>query len=164
MQNNTFNQSEVDSTDSHEANMEALLRSSAESIELREPPCDNWLAIKSSLPKERTLNKLTNHFWPKMLTMAASISFVLVGFLSWQNYKLQDQLETVLVANYMLEEQFSQSLVTTNVSFSPELAELEEQLISATTTKEKLNILIKRKALFEKQLKSKKDVGNEFSI
>lgn len=164
MQNRTFNQSKVDNTDSHEANMEALLRSSAESVELREPPCDNWLAIKSSLPRPQVVNQATNHFWPKMLTMAASISFVLVGFLSWQNYKLQDQLETVLVANYMLEEQFSKSSVATNVSFSPELAELEEQLIFAKTTKEKLDILIKRKALFEKQLKREKEVDNEFSI
>jgi len=164
MQNRTFNKSRARNTDIHEANMEALLRNAADTIELKEPPCDNWLAIKSSLPKERTLNKLTNHFWPKMLTIAASVSFVLVGFLSWQNYKLQDQLETVLVANYMLEEQFSKSSVATNVSFSPELAELEEQLIFAKSTKEKLDILIKRKALFEKQLKREKEVGNEFSI
>jgi len=164
MQNRTFNKSRASNADIHEANMEALLKNAANQIELKEPPCDNWLAIKSSLPKERVVNKATNHFWPKMLTMAASISFVLVGFLSWQNYKLQDQLETVLVANYMLEEQFSQSSVVTNVSFSPELAELEEQLILAKTTKEKLDILIKRKALFEKQLKSEKEISNEFSI
>lgn len=164
MPNSSFNKSRASNTDIHEANMEALLRSASGKIELKEPPCDNWLAIKNSLPKERAVNRVTDHFWPKMLTLAASISFVLVGFLSWQNYKLQEQLETALVANYLLEEQFSHSLVTTNVSFSPELAELEEQLIFAKTTKEKLDILNQRKALFEKQLKSKREISNEFSI
>lgn len=164
MQNSTFNESSKNNSDSHVNNMEALLRQSADSLQLKEPPCDNWLAIKRTLPKAEVNKEVNSHFWPKMLSMAASISFVLVGFLSWQNYKLQDQLETVLVSNYMLEEQFSRSTKATHVSFSPELAELDEQLALAKSTKEKLAILKQRKALFEKQLEKKEGTQNEFSI
>jgi len=164
MPNSTFNESSTNNSDSHVNNMEALLRQSADSLPLKEPPCDNWLAIKRTLPKAEVNKEVNSHLWPKMLSLAASISFVLVGFLSWQNYKLQDQLETVLVANYLLEEQFAKANTVTYIGFSPELAKLEEQLMLAKSTEEKLRILIKRKSLFEAQLKKKEGVNNEFSI
>jgi len=137
-----------------------------------ETPVGSWQEIESNLLKVETGVKSeyqqvkTKNItaWSKMLTIAASVSFILVGLLSWQNYKLQSQLKSVLVANYLFEEQFSKSSRTTYVGFSSELVNLEKELQSAKNTEEKLNILIKRKAIFEKQLNPKKGVSNEFSI
>ncbi len=99
--------------------------------------------------------------------MAASTLFAGFSWLIFNNYQLQNQLEYVLQVNQSLELQLIQNSMPTfrQAQLLNKVRKLEIQLMEATTTAEKLNLLKIRQSLIGDMVKlQQKGKKYEFSI
>jgi len=154
-----------------------LMRQEVSELPVITPSESNWHAIQFKLktkddekplgskPRPNNIRQLI--FKAKTITaIAASLSFVMIGFLSWQNYQMEHRFEQVLTMNELLEERLSEQTVPyfSQISISNKLSQLDVEFYRAKTIEEKLAILMQRKKIIEGYLKPDQGVSNEFSI
>lgn len=150
-----------------------LLQDSTKTLPLIVPEEMNWqviqqrLIVKDTL-KEKKQSKITKlFFYKQIMAVAASTFFIAVGWLVWNNYQLQTQLEQTLVLNQQLEIQlqleYGSSLTFQQVHLLTELEQIDIALSKAVSVKGKVSLLNLR---YEKLVKinQKKEVSNEISI
>lgn len=101
-----------------------------------------------------------------LLSVAASMFFVAVGWLAWSNYSLQNQLEDVLLVNMMLESEisFGSNISYQQATLIDALRKLDLDLYNAKNNQEKLTVLKKRREMILQHLSAPKGDNNEFSI
>ncbi|GLX78873.1 hypothetical protein tinsulaeT_22130 [Thalassotalea insulae] len=134
---------------------------SAKHIEIMQPPAAVWQDISRNVKAKKY-----SMFRRFLYSSAASVFFAAVTWLMWSNYNLQQQIEDVLLVNMMLEDKvnFEQRITFRQAALVEQLRNLDGELYQATTTKEKLDILQKRKELIQQHLLSTGEDENEFSI
>ncbi|MCJ8273562.1 MAG: hypothetical protein MJK04_29695, partial [Psychrosphaera sp.] len=91
----------------------AQLTNSAAELELVTPPAQSWQVIKASMnqPKAPQLvqsSTTTKPYWHNVTAIAATVMLTMFGYLMWNNFQLQSQLEQVLQVNQSLEQQLDQ--------------------------------------------------------
>jgi len=141
-------------------------------IQLELPDEDNWRNISNKLTtskltvmaeaKQRKSRPYIKHF----LAMAASVSFVFIGWMGWSNYHLQSQLDQALLANQFLEEQLnnSQAITYKKAVLVESLRSLDSELYDAETVREKLILLEKRQQVINSYISNKQGRDYVFSI
>lgn len=144
------------------------LSESAKSTPLIVPQELNWQVIQRKMPvnKPKHLTKRTRSFlFQKISAIAASTFFIAVGWLVWNNYQLQAQLEQSLVQNQKLELQleYGISLTFQQVHLLSELEQIEMALTQSIDAEDKVKLL---KLRYEKLVTiiDKKELSNEISI
>lgn len=139
------------------------LKLSANQISLVVPPVAAWENIQNKLPVPTPQSNPLMRF---VYASAASVFMMAVGWLMWSNYTLQQQMEEILLVNMILEDKINieQKVTFQQASLVELLQELDSELYQATTTKEKLAILQKRRQLIQQHLASKIEDEHEFSI
>lgn len=122
---------------------------------------NSWERVDSNLPLTST-----KPWIKKLIPIAACVSFVLAGFLSWQQYQLKTDFENILVMNYLLEEKLSKQTAPLyqQIAMNKALYKLDDDLVNADSMKEKLKILAKRREIIEKYMNKIEGVNNAFSI
>lgn len=139
------------------------LKQSANHIELLTPDKEVWQVIKSQhLDKTKHSSKLKQFIYASV----ASLFFVSVGWLVWNNYSLQQELEQVLLVNQSLEGQLIQVNTPTyhQTQLLSKLRFIDLQLMEAITTAEKLSLLQQRKKLMEEMVVDSQRDNYEYSI
>lgn len=128
-----------------------------------QPPNDVWQELEKRLPRNK--NK-ASQFKQFIFASAASLFFIAVTWLVWSNYSLQNQLQEILLVNMMLEDKvnISQQVTFQQATLVARLRELDHELFQAHSTKEKLKILQKRRALIQQHLVEPQGKNDEFSI
>ena len=146
----------------------SLLNSSLEQIELLAAPQSDWLVIQQRMANKDKVQIKVKRSSPVQwfISVAASVTFLAVGWLAWSNYHLQGQLEQVLVFNQQLEAQLSLSPSPTfhQVKLLSKVRLLELQLQQTTTPNEKIQLLEQRKKLMTKMVNVKQGAEYEYSI
>lgn len=140
------------------------LRLCANNSPLIVPPEVVWQKLQKSTV---ITNKIKRPLWQKITVMAASTLFAGFSWLIFNNYQLQNQLEYVLQVNQSLELQLIQNSMPTfrQAQLLNKVRKLEIQLMEATTTAEKLNLLKIRQSLIGDMVKlQQKGKKYEFSI
>lgn len=152
------------------------LNKASKSIQLELPDESNWQNIQQKLANRGiTNNSRVSHLptksrnkivYQKLLAMAASIFFVSVGLLAWNNHQLQNQLEQVLMVNQSLELQLLKNSLPTirQTRLLLSIRDIEEQLQFVNTTKEKLTLLKARRQLIAAMVDLQQGAQNEISI
>lgn len=139
------------------------LKVSANQMNLVAPPSAAWENIQVKLPsKPQQSNKLMRFVYAS----AASIFMISLGWLMWSNYSLQQQMEEILLVNMILEDKINieQNFTFQQARLVESLQELDMALYQATTTKEKLAVLQKRRQLIQQHLSREVKDEHEFSI
>lgn len=149
---------------SYEHETLSLLNSAVEQIELLPAPQSDWLAIQQRMANKSEVKRTSLVPW--FISVAASVTFIAVGWLAWSNYHLQGQLEQVLVVNQQLESQLSLSPSPTfgQVQLLSKVRLLELQLQKSQTPSEKIQLLKQRGKLMTKMVNNKQGAEYEFSI
>jgi hypothetical protein len=139
------------------------LKASANQIDLIQPPIIAWNNIAPTLTVK--INK-TNRIRKILISTAASVFMVSISWLMWSNYSLQHQLEQVLLINKTIENQLVQDRMPTfhQTQLLSKIRLIDLQLINATTSKEKLNILKHRQKLMTEMVSNSKGKEYEYSI
>ncbi len=139
------------------------LKISANQFALEQPPAVAWHNIQTKLSEKQQRRPTFKQF---IYASAASIFMLSVGWLMWNSYNLQQQLEEVLLVNMMLEDKLNveQKVTFRQATLVTGLQKLDLALYQAKTTKEKLIVLEKRRELINKYLTKPKRNEHEFSI
>jgi len=145
---------------------EALTRLSTavEQIELLPPPQNDWLAIQQRMTNKSKIKHTSPIPW--FISVAASVTFIAVGWLAWSNHHLQGQLEQVLQVNQSLEMQLIQGSTPTfhQTQLLSKIMLIEMRLAKATSAEEQLLILKERQEAMTKLVINKQGKQHEFSI
>jgi hypothetical protein len=148
------------------------LKKSADEINLQIPDEVNWHNInhrlKISTKAVKPADKHTNIFMvtKPFLSLAATISFLFISWLSWNNYELQKQLEITLKINQGMELQlaeYSQPKLS-QLYLLQEIKYVEDKLVIEQSLKNKIEILKERSVLMQKMLEYQQGVNHEFRI
>ena len=148
------------------------LNMSAKTIPLIIPEELNWQAIKRSLSSNEQIAEQPNirttrsFLFQQIMGIAASTFFVAVGWLVWNNYQLQNQLEQVLMVNQSLELQLFENSSPTfhQASVLNKVRNIELQLSKSKKVEEKLILLNKRKSLIQEIVNTQKENDDAISI
>jgi hypothetical protein len=145
------------------------LYSSAKTLPLLVPEEFNWQVIqqKTIIKKQSKVESKTRPFiYQQMMAVAASTFFIAVGWLVWNNHQLQSQLEQVLLVNQSLELQLYETKNPTfhQVNVLNEVRNIEIQLASAETKKQKLALLTARTKLIQEMVNAQNGEENAISI
>ncbi len=145
------------------------LTSSAETIELLQPPVSDWLAIQEKMSKVQPAHKakktkrtpLVQYF----ISAAASVTLIIVGWLSWNNHQLQNQLDQVLMVNVQLEQQLAthEFLTYQQSQLLLKVRKVEAQLVNEKQSTKKLLLLEQRSFLMTEMINDKGE-EHEYSI
>jgi hypothetical protein len=139
------------------------LKNSAEAIEQLHPPASDWLAIQRRMPKVEKRKKapLVQYF----MGAAASVSLIIVGWLSWNNHQLQNALEQQLMVNVYLEQELAtyESLTYQQSQLLLKVRKVESQLVNEQQSNKKLLLLEQRSFLMTEMINNKGD-KYEYSI
>ncbi|WP_206483172.1 hypothetical protein [Thalassotalea sp. G2M2-11] len=125
--------------------------------------CTQCKAERQKLPVKK--NKVFSSK-PLIYATAASIMMLSISWLMWSQHQLQRQLDEVLVINMMLEDKLNnESHITFQQAALVEvLREIDEELYQASSAKEKIKILQKRRQVIQQHFVQSKGDENEFSI
>jgi len=129
----------------------------------------NWQVIhQKTLAKKQVAMKPNNRSFisKQIIATAASTFFIAVGWLIWNNYQLQSQLEQVLFVNNQLEERLDKlggTKFNVSNSFIKVLA-IEKELSKATSIEIQMDLLRQREQLMRKIINMKESGEYEYSI
>ncbi|MEW6992249.1 hypothetical protein AADZ91_16390 [Colwelliaceae bacterium 6441] len=138
------------------------LRVSANQFDVVQPPEQAWQVIRTKYPVQTKKKHNIRQF---IYSSAASIIFVAVGWLIWNSYSLQNQLEQVLMVNHNLEQQLSQiELITYQQSqLLLQVRKVEAQLVNDISLNKKV-VLLKQRRLLMTEMLNKKEQKYDHSI
>lgn len=155
----------------------ALLHQDVEHVPVIIPKESNWQVIKESITDNKVTDLIANKTnvepikksvinFKVITSIAASVSFVVMGALTWHNIQLEQKFEQVLTMNQLLEERLANQSMPyfSHASISKQLNALDAQLYTEKNLKKKLVILAQRKKVIENYLTAVKGSKNEFSI
>jgi len=149
-----------------------LLQQSANEITIEQPEEFNWHKINDRLMSSRPSPIICDakvkksHYINQFLVLAASISFVFVGWLGWNNYHLQHQLDVVLRINQQIElklSEFSKPRLN-QVYLLQDIKAVELKLTTEKSLKNKIILLNERSLLMKQVLDNQQGDSYEFSI
>jgi hypothetical protein len=148
------------------------LKKSAELIQVIVPGELNWQAIKQRTShKQKIVIKPKKHsarslIVQQIMGIAASTFFLAVGWLVWNNYQLQSQLEQVLMVNQSLELQLFENTSPTfhQASVLNKVRNIELKLSQSKNVEEKLSLLNKRKSLIQEIVNTQEESDDAISI
>lgn len=125
-----------------EQNQLKQLRELALNKPLEIPPDEIWNKIKSTRNSKNTLVQKPKYF----LKVAASVLFVSLIYLVFDNHRLKTQLEESLQVNSALENQLMNTKLLTikQANSLARVRTIEIELKQAKTTQQKLSLLQKR--------------------
>jgi hypothetical protein len=140
------------------------LKCSVEEIKLLHPPESDWLAIQQRMAKKKQVKRTS--FMQFFISAAASFFFIAVGWLTWNNYQLQGQLEQVLHVNQTLELQLMQNGTPTfhQTQLLSKIRLIDLQLVDTATPAEKISLLKQRQKFMAEMVINKNGKHHEYSI
>ena len=148
------------------------LKQSAGDINLQIPDAANWRKINNRIKNSSKLANLKVNSVKKyasaknLLAMAATVSFLCVSWLGWNNHQLQKQLEIALKVNKGMELQLAEysNPRLNQLYLLQEIRAVEDKLITEKSLKVKIDILKQRSVLMQQILEYQKGGNDEFSI
>jgi len=156
-------------TDEEQEVMSVLILSAKE-LMVATPNKNNWDEIQKKIkPLIKEDETITNHltvvpFYLKFISLAASVLCISMGWLAWNNFQLQNQLEQVLTMNRILEQQIlhgsSNSLIYSQTM--QQIRFIEQDLVNVGSADMQFNLLFKRKKLMENIILIQKGEINEY--
>lgn len=136
------------------------LTAGSKQIEIEMPPAQVWQKIKVS----RTTQPFRKKFrWQMMAGNAAVLIIAIFGWLSWNNYQLQERFQEVLVMNQILERQLieERAMHYTEAYLFEELGKIEIKLHQTDDLGEKVNVLLSRQKQIKRIIHLQKGNQNE---
>lgn len=148
-----------------------LLKEDARRIQIKSPPEVCWQNIKDQIVVKPPIydkpqaNKYKSRGLLGMM-LAASVGFIFIGYLAWQQHLMKAQLDQVLAKNYLLEEQLAQSQnITINYArLLEQLLPLEQELNQTSDTSQKIELLDQRRLVISAYIANEKEDEYEFKI
>jgi hypothetical protein len=152
------------------------LTNSAAGLELITPPAQSWQAIKSSMNQPKIsqpvelrpveLRVVTKPYWQNVTAIAATLMLTMFGYLMWNNFQLQNQLEQVLQVNQTLEQQLDRKDVPGiyQADLLLQVRGVERALDKAKSKAQKLALLKQRQQLISDMVDAQKGAEDAFSI
>lgn len=142
------------------------LRTAVLNENLISPPEHIWerITITQASLDSVTRSKIS---WQKsIIKLAASVFFVSISWLMWNNHALKAEMNEVLQVNRLLEKQLMESSMPTfrQTQLLFEVRQIEIALSEAETTKEKLILLKEREKLMQAMIFKKQGHRYEYSI
>jgi len=130
----------------------SLLKQHAHNIELLTPPPQVWFSIKN----RQTVNPTTPQWRYRIAGFAASTILAMFGYLMFNNYQLQQQVEQVVQINQSLEIQLMQNTIPTfqQAKMLSNVRNIEYALIQAQDPKEKIRLLKQRQKIISNLVES----------
>ena len=140
------------------------LKCSVEEMKLLHPPESDWLAIQQHLAKKKQVKRTS--FLQFFISAAASVSFIAIGWLTWDNYQLQGQLEQVLYVNQTLELRLMQNGTPTfnQIQLLSKIRRIDLKLFDTTTPVQKISLLKQRQKFMAEMVINKNGKHHEYSI
>jgi len=140
------------------------LASCASDLALEAPPANVWQRIEQSRTSEQTQS--ASNKWRNLSATAAMLIVGMFGWLSWNNYQLQQQFTQLLAANMALESQLvvQQSISYPQAHIFSQLEAVEQQLVGAQSLQKKLVLLQQRQQYINQIIKLQRGNNNEYYI
>ncbi len=155
------------------------LTNSAAALELVTPPPQSWQAIKASMNQPKVSqpvglsiapninpSAVKKPYWHNVTAIAATVMLTMFGYLMWNNFQLQNQLEQVLQVNQTLEQQLDQKDVPGiyQTDLLLQVRGIEQALDKAKSKAQKLALLKQRQQLISDMVDAQKGAQDAFSI
>ncbi|NQZ10432.1 MAG: hypothetical protein HRT35_25040 [Algicola sp.] len=145
----------------------AQLTNSAVELELITPPAQSWQTIKATMAQQRVQpSAVTKPYWHNVTAIAATVMLTMFGYLMWNNFQLQNQLEQVLQVNQSLEQQLDQKDVPGiyQADLLLQVRGVEQALDKAKSKTQMLALLKQRQQLISEMVDVQKGAEDVFSI
>lgn len=129
-----------------------MLKQQAHDIVIESPPAEVWFKINN----RHAVIKSTPQWRYRIAGFAATALMVMFGYLMFNNYQLQQQMEQVLQVNQSLEIQLLQNTIPTfqQAKMLSDVRNIEQALIQAQQPKEKLRLLKQRQKIITNLVES----------